>query len=434
MKIVSLQAENIKRLVAVEIRPDGNMVQITGKNRQGKTSILDAIWWALTGATHIQAEPIRKGVDQARIRLDLGEIKVTRTFRRKTEGDGVTTSIIVENEQGARFPSPQRMLDSLLGELSFDPLAFSRMKPREQFDALRRFVPEVDFEAIAAADKKDRDDRKDLNRRAEQERAAALAIVIPDGTPEDLVDESALVDELTTAGEHNLELAVRRGNRARIANEADLFRADAANLRARADELEVEVRRLRDQAEGALAKAAANDKRLAEAPPLPEPKEVDEIRERLKAAQQTNINVRKVEDREKHRIRAEDLESQAEALTLAMEQREKDKRDKIAAAQLPVEGVGFGDGVVVLNGVPFDQASDAEQLDASVKIAMAMNSKLRVIRIRDGSLLDDEAMAHLARLADEHDMQVWIERVDSSGRIGFVIEDGHLKTAEEQAA
>jgi DNA repair exonuclease SbcCD ATPase subunit len=434
MKILSLVSENIKRLVAVEIRPDGNLVQITGKNRQGKTSILDSIWWALTGTTHIQKEPIRKGASEGRIRLDLGELKVTRTFRRKTDGNDVTTSVVVENEQGARFSSPQTMLDSLLGALSFDPLAFSRMKPREQFDALRRFVPEVNFEAIAAADKKDRDDRKDLNRRAEQERAAVAAIVIPSGTPSELVDESALVDELTKAGEHNTDLAVRRGNRARIAEEAHTFRADAVRLRERADELELEVQRLRDQAEGALAKAAANDKRLADAPPLPEAKEADEIRERLKAAQQTNINVRKVEDREKHRFQAEQLENQAEALTLAMEQREKDKRDKIAAAQLPVEGVGFGDGVVLLNGVPFDQASDAEQLDASVKIAMAMNSKLRVIRIRDGSLLDDEAMQRLARLADEHDMQVWIERVDSSGRIGFVIEDGQVKAAEEQAA
>lgn len=47
MKIIALQAENVKRLVAIEIRPDGNLVQITGKNGAGKTSVLDCIWWAL---------------------------------------------------------------------------------------------------------------------------------------------------------------------------------------------------------------------------------------------------------------------------------------------------------------------------------------------------------------------------------------------------
>ena len=83
MKIVSLTAENVKKLVAVQIRPDGNLVQICGKNGQGKTSVLDSIWWALTGTSHIQAAPIRAGANQARIRLDLGDLVVTRTFRRQ---------------------------------------------------------------------------------------------------------------------------------------------------------------------------------------------------------------------------------------------------------------------------------------------------------------------------------------------------------------
>ena len=49
MKIVSLEAENYKRLKAVEITPDGNMVVIGGRNAQGKSSVLDAIWAALGG-------------------------------------------------------------------------------------------------------------------------------------------------------------------------------------------------------------------------------------------------------------------------------------------------------------------------------------------------------------------------------------------------
>lgn len=49
MKIVSLTAENVKKLTVVEITPAGNLVQITGKNGQGKSSVLDAIWWALAG-------------------------------------------------------------------------------------------------------------------------------------------------------------------------------------------------------------------------------------------------------------------------------------------------------------------------------------------------------------------------------------------------
>src|SRR5690242_18915275 len=229
MKIVSLQAENVKRLIAVEIRPDGNLVEITGKNGQGKTSVLDSIWWALTGTTHIQAAPIRKGADKARIVLDLGEIIVTRTFSRKESG-GATTSIVVENAEGARFPSPQRMLDALLGELTFDPLAFARMKPKEQFEQLRRFVPGVDFVAIENANRGDFERRTELNRFAKQELAAAQAIVVVPGTPEELVDESALVTELERAGEHNADIERRRANRQRAAQDSATRRQEAAAL------------------------------------------------------------------------------------------------------------------------------------------------------------------------------------------------------------
>ncbi len=58
MQIISLQAENIKRLTAVEIKPDGALVQITGRNGAGKSSVLDAIWWALSSARHIQSGPV----------------------------------------------------------------------------------------------------------------------------------------------------------------------------------------------------------------------------------------------------------------------------------------------------------------------------------------------------------------------------------------
>ncbi len=76
----------------------------------------------------------------------------------------------------------------------------------------------------------------------------------------------------------------------------------------------------------------------------------------------------------------------------------------------------------------------AEKLRASVSIAMAMNPKLRVIRVRDGSLLDEDGLRLLAEMADKSDYQIWIERVDSSGKVGFVLEDGHLKVEHREAA
>ena len=73
------------------------------------------------------------------------------------------------------------------------------------------------------------------------------------------------------------------------------------------------------------------------------------------------------------------------------------------------------------------QIVTVEQLRTSIAIAMALNPKLRVIRVRDGSLLDEESLKLIADMADKEDYQVWCERVDSSGKIGFVLENGHLK-------
>jgi energy-coupling factor transporter ATP-binding protein EcfA2 len=131
MKIINLKAENIKKLVAIDITPTGHVVKITGKNGQGKTSILDSIFWALGGTENIQAQPIRQGEKKARVELDLGDMIVTRTF---TEGGSALT---ITNKEGLKFPSPQTMLDNLLGRLAFDPLEFMSMDPKKQLETLR---------------------------------------------------------------------------------------------------------------------------------------------------------------------------------------------------------------------------------------------------------------------------------------------------------
>ena len=55
MKIVKLTAENFKRLEAVEITPDGNTVLISGRNGQGKSSVLDSILAALFAVSAVFA-------------------------------------------------------------------------------------------------------------------------------------------------------------------------------------------------------------------------------------------------------------------------------------------------------------------------------------------------------------------------------------------
>ncbi|WP_188260687.1 AAA family ATPase [Azospirillum tabaci] len=471
MKIISLEAENLKRIKVVQITPTGPLVQITGKNAAGKSTVLDAIWWALDGGKNIQSRPIRDGETEARVRLDLGEIIVTRKWKRREAGD-VTTSITVEAANGARFPSPQRMLDDLLGSLTFDPLAFSRMDPKKQLEQLRGLVKlDVDVDALDAANRADFEKRTDANRRAKTLRTQAAAIAVPDDLPEQPVDVAALMDRMTKAADHNASIERRRANRERVGDELSELSAEAQEIESsispalsairskattertrlrdeiarlqlqieqldldEAADLDATEKRLRDQVAEKRGQANERADKLANAEPLPDPEDVAILRGEIDSANAINDGIKLRDRRIALEKEAAAAESESKALTDYMADREREKAEAIAAAKMPIPGLSFGDSMVLFNGIPFDQASSAEQLRVSVAIAMATNPKLRVLRIKDGSLLDEDGLQMLSEMADASDYQVWVERVDSSGKVGVVMEDGTVATVPSGSA
>jgi DNA repair exonuclease SbcCD ATPase subunit len=422
MKIVKLTAENIKKLVAVEITPTGELVEITGRNGAGKSSVLDAIWWAVAGTKSIQAVPIRSGADKARIRLDLGELIVERRFTPK----GSTLS--VEKADGARYPSPQSILDALLGALAFDPLAFVGQAPADQLDTLRRLVPlDVDPDQLDRLNAGDFAKRTDLSRDARARRAQADGIVVRKDLPAEALDVAAVKDALAAAATSNAELVARQSRREEAGRGVEAQRVTADERRVRAQNLRQQAQVLDEDAAEIERRADEMADKLAKAPPLPTPVDATALRAELDMAEATNAGLAARTRRAALVIEAEQLEGNAKTLTTTMEAREAEKAAAIAKAPMPVPGLGFGDGLVTFEGRPFAQASTAEQLRVSVAIAMAANPKLRVLRIKEGSLLDADNLALIAGMAKEHDYQIWIERVDTSGKVGVVIEDGTVK-------
>ena len=426
MKIVKLEAENVKRLKAVEITPAGNVVEITGKNGQGKTSVLDSIYWALAGTKNIQAQPIRKGEEKATIKLSLGELIVTRRFTAKG------STVIVEKADGARFPSPQGILDAIVGELTFDPLAFARMAPKDQFEELRRISKLGDeIDALDGRNKTDYEARTEINRKAKEARGAAARLVFPTDLPAEPIDEAQLLTEMQEVGEFNTQLEQRRARREQAQRDADTAKASAQTDRDRAAELRRQADAMDRQAQEQDNHASDLQAKIDAAEALPAPKDSAVVRAKLTEAQRVNQLISVRQSAAGFTAEAEKLESDSLAITNRMAAREDEKAKMIAAAEMPIVGLSLGDGHISYNGIPFDQASAAEQLRVSIAIAIAANPKLRVLRITDGSLLDSDAMAMLAEMADANDFQIWIERVDSSGKIGIVIEDGAVKAAAE---
>ena len=426
MKIIRLEAENVKKITAVDITPKQDLVQITGPNGSGKTSVLDSILWALAGTTKVQKMPIRKGKNSARIKLDMGEVVVTRIF----DGNG-TSTLRVESAKGSKFATPQKMLDNLIGSLSFDPLEFVRLDPKEQFSSLCRLSKiNVDFETIEAKNATDYEVRTNINRNV---RALRQQIenygAVPEDLPDKPVDISQLAKKISEASEQNAQIEIRRSqyqNQIKQHNEkfvslnsqAKQKLALAAELRKEADAAEAEAKKLQIE--------AANLKKVQIPKEETKPADLAGLQAEIKAAQKTNSEIERRKNLNAIFAQLKKEEAEAEALSEAIKDRDRAKVAALAKAKMPLPGLSLGDRCVLYNEVPLEQASTAEQLRISASIAMAANNRLRVMLIKDGSLLDAKSMKLLAALGREHDYQIWIEAVDSTGKVGIVMEDGHV--------
>lgn len=424
LRIIGLQAENFKRLKAIQIVPKGDIVKITGMNAQGKTSVIDSIWAALGGKAQIPGKAVRKGTDKATIRLNLGDYIVTRTITEKG------TDLTVESPDGARFKSPQTMLDAMMGDLTFDPLAFTRMDPKKQAEHLRAIADiQVDLDALDGLNRRDFETRTALTRDMKAAKAAGEAIP-KTGVPAK-IDTGALLTRMegiqAAAFANQQEQNLRDDQDRKIKAQAD--RADS--LVAQIDTLTLELASVREW----ITKAEAS---VAERLPLAEVESAVELRAQIDQANEHNRQADTITaqqaSRKAHLAKATELEAKTTELTELVETRNATKAAAIAGAKMPVAGLGLEDGVVTYQGLPFDQASGAEQLRVSTAIAMAANPRIRVIRIADGSLLDDTSLALLADMAAEGDYQIWIEMVDSSGKVGVHIREGEVAADNQTEA
>ena len=93
MRIVTAHIQDYKRVRSVTITPDADsaLVLIGGKNRAGKSSIIDALSAAIGGAKSIAGDPVRHGADAAEIRIELDGVDGKLTVRRVINPDKSTS-------------------------------------------------------------------------------------------------------------------------------------------------------------------------------------------------------------------------------------------------------------------------------------------------------------------------------------------------------
>lgn len=423
MKITRFQAENVKRLSVVEITPDGNLVIVGGRNGQGKSSVLDSIMYALAGKKSIPSQPLRKGQKNGKVVIELDgdapphihpPLIVTRTF-----AEGKPTQLEITTKDGYQAPSPQTILDEICGRIAFDPLSFTRLKPKEQADMLRELVG-LDFTDLDRDHKRAFDERTNVNRDGKALKARFDGLEHFPDAPFEEVSVSELSEEQKRREQVN---AANAGQRSRLA----LFDAQIAGQEKSERELEAEIARLMARLEESKSKRAGllidREALMADLEKLVD-EDIDEVRQKIISAGEVNRQVQANAARSQLEDELKRLRERSESLTKTLKEIDEAKSKAMAEAKWPVTGLGFNEDGVTFAGLPFEQASSAEQLRVSVAMGVAMNPTLRVWQIRDGSLLDTDSLALVAQMAEQHDAQVWIERVSDGAECSVIIEDG----------
>lgn len=425
MRILSLTVENIKRVSAVHIDTQVSpVIVLAGQNEQGKSSVIDSIQMALGGEKTIPPKPVHGDAAKGKIVADLGEFVVTRRF---TAGGG--TSLTVQTRDGAKYPSPQALLDGFVGRLSFDPFAFSIEKDQQKQAQTLRILCQINTTDLDIQRKAAFDERALVNRDVKTLQAQLAGMAMHPGVASG-ASSAVVLAQLAAADEiaKKASYAESRAADARVQLRQKTERVSA--LEERIVDLTAQLQRAElDLEQAQTDESLASDHleaatRAAEGMAALVPDRAA-LRAEVATAQilqaQVADNARYAETTQ----RMESAVTQADTLTATIERCDAAKVELLAKAQFPVQGLGLSDTGVTWNGLPFEQASTAVKTKVSVAIGAALNPRLKVLLVRNGNDLDDQSMAQLEALAVEYGCQVWLERIaGAAGGHTVFIEDG----------
>lgn len=411
-KIIRLTAENFMRLKAISISPSGDMVYITGANGEGKSSILNAIcaalnWRDVSGQI---PEPIHQGEKKAVVSLDLGDMTITRTWTPSG------TQLKVESKDGAVFKSPQAMLDEFFSRIGFDPLEFIRMQPRDQRQTLMDLLG-IDFSEFEIQKERLLKEKNIIDSKVKSlEMQVSELPQVPEDTSDDEISAGDLIQQIQEAQNHLSDFNVKKQE---MNTTFQLIQIEQERIR----ELEERIKICRENIQNLDVKYVS----LKTYTDAFVPPDIESLKSKLSSIESNNQNIRIKKQHSDLSTRLRDAEADLDCIIEQIQDIDQDKRDTLESAKFPVKGLSFDESGVLYQGVSLKQASSAEQIRVSLAIGIAMNPSLKVLLIRDGSLLDSKSRELVADMAAEHGMQVWIEAVDESGQVGFMIEDGAVK-------
>lgn len=407
VKISSLELENVKRIRAVQIVPtSAGLTVIGGSNGQGKTSVLDAIAWALGGDRYRPSAPTRDGsVIPPRIRLELSNGLVV-------ERSGKNSALEVSDPAGQR--AGQQLLNSFVEELALNLPKFMEASGKEKADTLLKIIGVGDrLATLELQEKQIYNQRHAIGQIADQKKKSAKEMPFYPDAPGKPISAMELIQRQQAILAQNGE-----NQRKRERLEHIKFRKNSC--------VQV-VQSLEERLENARAslKQAEADLEIAQKDAMDlHDESTAQIEADLRNIEAINIKVRSNCDREKTEQEAEEYSGQYEALTTELEGIRKQKYDLLNGAKLPLEGLSVEDRELTYHGKKWDAMSGSDQLRVSTAIVRALNPRCGFVLLDKLEQMDLQTLREFGAWLQEQGLQAIATRVSTGGECSIIIEDG----------
>ena len=415
IKINSLELDDVKRIRAVKLEPTENgLTIIGGKNNQGKTSVLDAIAWALGGDKFRPSGAAREGSTvppHLKVKLSNGIV---------VERCGKNSDLKVTDETGKR--GGQQLLNAFISSFALDLPKFMESSSKEKANVLLQIIGVGDklFEY-------DRDENKLYNRRLEigriAEQKAKYAAELPeyDNVPKEVISPSELIKQ-------QQEILARNGENQRKRDRAQQLKSAYSNISSRIEMLRSQLAELEKQQSD-----IAEDLRIAElsAAELHD-ESTDELENNIRNIEAINIKIRSNLDKEKAEMDAKQYKDEYDSLTTQIENIREERRRLLDNAPLPLPGLSVENGELTYNGAKWDCMSGSEQLRVSAAIVRKLNPECGFVLMDKLEQMDIDTLNEFGAWLESEGLQAIATRVSTGSECSIIIEDGYVKSDNTQ--
>ena len=409
VKINKLEIENVKRVKAVTIEPTSNGLTILGgNNNQGKTSVLDAIAWALGGNKYKPSKPARDGsMNPPTLRLELSNGLIV-------ERKGKNSDLKVTDPSGQK--AGQQLLDSFVEELALNLPKFIESSAKDKANTLLQIIGVG--EKLWELDRKEErlyNERRAIGQIADQKKKYAAEQPQYPEAPNELVSIADLIHEQQEILARNGENAKKRQNRENIVNSLHLSEA-------RLKQLKEQLAQEEATHESLMSDYIAANKSIEDLVD----ESTDEIESSIANIEEINRKVRANLDKEKAEEDAKQYGSQYDKLTKEIQDVRDERTSLLDSADLPLPGLSVEDGELVFEGQKWDNMSGSQQLRVATAIVRKLKPECGFVLLDKLEQMDIPTLTEFGKWLESEGLQAIATRVSSGEECQIIIEDGYV--------